>query len=227
MRTQKVYISIVLGLILLATGFLALRSDVPSEPIKIYKAVAPQAKSTAEAPAANSQGGHVHADGDPFHAEPHTKTEGTVERTRDNAAMYEQRLTEKEQLQVQLADLERVVAENKAVIAKKRVMIKEVEAFDEWLSNIDMFDQFSDLFDLLSLSDEEIREAFSAEEFKSLMTKKVSLFNTIRADFLNRIESCSPGAREIIYTRINATPELKRIYQEYIEKPLAPVGGIQ
>ena len=36
MRPKKVYILIVLGLLVII-GFLALRSDVPDEPIKIYK----------------------------------------------------------------------------------------------------------------------------------------------------------------------------------------------
>ena len=50
MLTKKVYIPIVLGLGLLAVGFLVLRSDVVDEPIKIYKAVEPLPKSTAEVP---------------------------------------------------------------------------------------------------------------------------------------------------------------------------------
>ena len=93
MRTKRVYISIVLGLVLLVTGFLALRSDVPSEPLKIYKAVAPQAKSTAKAPVSDtSQGGHFHADGT-FHAEPHVEVarkdghfhaDGTLHSTKDS-----------------------------------------------------------------------------------------------------------------------------------------------
>ncbi|MDE0397675.1 MAG: hypothetical protein OXL96_07735 [Candidatus Poribacteria bacterium] len=65
---------------LLAIGFLSLRSDVPDEPIKVYKAVEPLAKSTAEAPIGDtSQGGDFHADGDPFHGEPHAPVEPSTE----------------------------------------------------------------------------------------------------------------------------------------------------
>ena len=223
MLTKKVYIPIGLCLLLiLAIGFVSLRSNVPDEPVKIYKTATP-----VEAQVQSMPNGHVHADGT-FHTEPHTET---VETDRDNAStddQHEEQLqVEKERLQAQVADLERVIAQNEVVIAEKRAIIKEVEEFDEWLSNVDILNRFSDLFDLLSFSDEEIREAFSAEEFKAFMTEKVSLFNTIREEFLNRIENCSPGAQDVIYERINATPELKRIYDAYIEKPFAPVGGLQ
>ncbi len=46
MRNKKVYIPIVFGLVLLAIGYIALRSDVPTEPIKIYKATTPLPKQT-------------------------------------------------------------------------------------------------------------------------------------------------------------------------------------
>ena len=71
MLRKKIYIPIGLCLVLLvAIGFLSLRSDVPDEPIVIYKAVEPLAKSTAEVPVGEtSQGGHWH--GDEWHADPH------------------------------------------------------------------------------------------------------------------------------------------------------------
>lgn len=47
MRNKKVYISIACGLVLLAIGYLALRSDVPEEPIVIYKATTPLPKQPA------------------------------------------------------------------------------------------------------------------------------------------------------------------------------------
>lgn len=77
MLPKKFYIPIGLCLVLLvAIGFLSLRSDVPDEPIKIYTAVEPLPKSTAEAPVGEtSQGGHFHADGT-WDTDPHTaKTE--------------------------------------------------------------------------------------------------------------------------------------------------------
>ncbi len=46
MRNKKVYIPIVFGLVLLAIGYFALRSDVPTEPIVIYKATTPLPKQT-------------------------------------------------------------------------------------------------------------------------------------------------------------------------------------
>ena len=46
MRTKEVYIPIVLGLVLLAIGYLALRSDMPEEPIVISKATTALPKQT-------------------------------------------------------------------------------------------------------------------------------------------------------------------------------------
>ena len=72
MLSKKFYFPIgVLILVICAVCFLSLRSDVPTEPIKIYKAVESQAKPKAETPVAKSQDGHFHADGT-FHADPHT-----------------------------------------------------------------------------------------------------------------------------------------------------------
>ena len=68
---KKFYLPIgILLVVICAVGLLSLRSDVPTETIKIYTMVEPQAKSQAEAPVAKSQGGHFHADGT-FHADPH------------------------------------------------------------------------------------------------------------------------------------------------------------
>lgn len=46
MRNKKVYLSIACGLVLLWIVFLVLRSDVPDEPIVIYKATTPLSKQT-------------------------------------------------------------------------------------------------------------------------------------------------------------------------------------
>ena len=76
MLTKKVYIPIgVCLLLLLAIGFLALRSDVPDGPVKIYKATQPAETSETQTETATSdtaQGGHSHADRT-FHVEPHRK----------------------------------------------------------------------------------------------------------------------------------------------------------
>ncbi|MXV73739.1 hypothetical protein F4Z99_05610 [Candidatus Poribacteria bacterium] len=72
MLRKKIYLPIGLCLVLLlAIGFLSLRSDVPDEPIKVYKSVEPLPKSTAQLPVGDtSQGGHFHEDGT-WHATPH------------------------------------------------------------------------------------------------------------------------------------------------------------
>ena len=75
MLTKKVYIPIGLCLVLFAIGFLARRSDVPTEPIKIYKATQSTERSETQmetAPRDTAQGGHFHGDGT-FHVEPHRK----------------------------------------------------------------------------------------------------------------------------------------------------------
>ena len=45
MRTKKIYVSIGVCLVFLAIGFIALRSDVPTEPIIIYKETTPIKRS--------------------------------------------------------------------------------------------------------------------------------------------------------------------------------------
>lgn len=91
MLLKKLYIPIGLCLVLLlAIGFLALRSDVVDEPVKIYKVVEPAEQSETQTATANSdtlQGERFHADGNPFHTEQqptaqvskNQRTEGNLE----------------------------------------------------------------------------------------------------------------------------------------------------
>ena len=67
MLPKKFYIPIgILILVICAIGFLSLRSDVPDEPIKIYKVTQPAEQSDTQTETAKSdtaEGGHSHADG--------------------------------------------------------------------------------------------------------------------------------------------------------------------
>ncbi len=82
MLRKKFYIPIgVLILVICAIAFFALRSDMPNEPVKIYKVTTPaektetQTNTTSSDTANNSkstQGGHFHADGT-WHSEPHSE----------------------------------------------------------------------------------------------------------------------------------------------------------
>ena len=66
MRPQKVYLPTGLCLVLLlAIGFLALRSDVPDEPIKIYKATTPLPKQTLRDKTPSPPNSDVHAENTP------------------------------------------------------------------------------------------------------------------------------------------------------------------
>ena len=79
MLTKRFYLPIgILLVVICAVGLFSLRSDVPTEPIVIYKTTTPAAKSTAEAPVAKSQDGHFHADGT-WHTEPHAPVESSTE----------------------------------------------------------------------------------------------------------------------------------------------------
>lgn len=82
MLTKKVYIPIGVCLIILVIGFIALRSDVPVESIKVYKSVEPLPKSEVKVSQVGdtSQGGHFHTDGDPWHAGVH-ETSGQLPQT--------------------------------------------------------------------------------------------------------------------------------------------------
>ena len=66
MLPKKFYIPIgILILVICAIGFLSLRSDVPDEPIKIYKVTQPADQSEIQTETAKSdtaEGGHSHAD---------------------------------------------------------------------------------------------------------------------------------------------------------------------
>ena len=81
MQKKKFYLPIgILILVICAVCLLSLRSDVPDEPVKVYKVVEPVPTSTAEVPAGEtSEGGHFHADGNPWHAEPQAPMEPSTE----------------------------------------------------------------------------------------------------------------------------------------------------
>lgn len=76
MLLKKFYIPIgALIIAICAVGLFSLRSDTPTEPIKIYKATTPAEKAETQTDTTTrdtAQGGHFHADGT-FHAEPHSE----------------------------------------------------------------------------------------------------------------------------------------------------------
>ena len=123
MLQKKFYIPIGLCLVLLlAIGFLSLRSNVPDEPIKTYKVVEPEARSTPEDPVGEtSQGENFHADGtldtdpntamSPKEPKPMTKVDMPLDHTQplvnssdEDYQKREQRRAELSQRVIELAD---------------------------------------------------------------------------------------------------------------------------
>lgn len=82
MLLKKFYLPIGLCvLFVLAIGFLSLRSDVPDEPIKIYKVTTPaKVTKTAETETATSE---TATDGKPFHGKTHTEENATEKMNRE------------------------------------------------------------------------------------------------------------------------------------------------
>ena len=93
MLQKKFYIPIgILILVICAVGLLSLRSDTPTEPIKIYKVVEPAEESetqTATATRDTAEGGHYHADGNLFHAEQQPPSTAQVSETEGNTEASE------------------------------------------------------------------------------------------------------------------------------------------
>lgn len=235
MRMRKVYIPIGLCLlVILVIGLLSLRSDVPDEPVRIYKTSTP-----AEAQVQSTPNGHVHADGT-FHAEPHiesTHPQIKIAETDGNTATYAQLLAEKEALEAAVAKGKADLQRNRdryehllgryTVLKEESVIHEEVKVFDAWVSTINFQEEFGELLVLPSLSPEEIRSLYMPDELETLVKENVQKFNAYREEFITRLENCSPKAREIIHSQINADPELSKIYATYIEKPLAIPGGVE
>jgi len=94
MLTKKFYIPIgVCVLLVLAIGFLSLRSDVPDDPIVIYKPTTTEAETPAKVTEAaekeTATGGPFHADGTPLQAEPHSDNTSKQAEASNNAVPWE------------------------------------------------------------------------------------------------------------------------------------------
>ena len=88
MFLRKYWLPISVFLVAIAgVGLYLLATQPPPEPVPIYKAVEPEKlteQPQAEAPVGDtSQDGHVHADGNPWHEEPHEMPETDVIQSED------------------------------------------------------------------------------------------------------------------------------------------------
>ena len=158
MLSKKFYFPIGLCVLLvLAIGFLSLRSDVPDEPTKIYKAVEPQAKPKAETPVAKSQDGHLHADST-WHNQPHTEKtaqEKFNQEMREKMALKEQELAK---YNAETAKYKAETAKYKAETAKYKAELDRLKAEaaerTEYLSRItekgkEFVAQFPDMLEMI------------------------------------------------------------------------------
>ena len=164
MLLKKIYIPIGLCLVLLlAIGFLSLRSDVPTEPVKIYKVTTPDTPTkVTETAEAETTGGHRHADGT-WHNEPHTREPHTEETAQEK---FDREMREK------MARKEQEIAKYEAETAKYKAELDTLKAKDaertEYLSRItekgkEFVAQFSDVLEMtpekyLALSETEQEE---------------------------------------------------------------------
>jgi hypothetical protein len=224
MRTQKVCISVGLGFVLLAVGFLALRSDTPTEPITIYKAVEPLAKSTVNPPVGETQGGHFHADGT-FHAQPHKKVKSnyaTKPETPSPNSVSEAKAAEINRLKAKLAKLETEKAERLAIEAEVEELITWSEGFQDRF-----FAYAAEILPLKDLTDEEFLEKFPTTEDRIKSALELLKFEEYREEVVKRFEGASPQVRQLIHQElenIGYLDEYKRIFlqpsaiPEYVEE---------
>ncbi len=214
MLRKKFYIPIGLGILAIAAiGFLSLRSDVSDGLVKVYKATKPVARSSGSSSAATVKTSFSASPPlDTYEAGHETPLSGSASDTYTDSEPQGNEEIEIEQLRAEVADLKKIIAE-------KRAILTEVKNFNAWVERVDLRSSFSELLSLRSLPTEEIREKYSAAEFRAIAVDNASRFNAIRDEFLTRVENYSPGARAIIYEQIHSDPVSSQIYRDYIENP--------
>jgi hypothetical protein len=207
MRPKKFYIPIGVCLFLLAVGFLALRSNTPTEPITIYKTVEPLAKSTVKTSVGEvPQGGHFHADGT-FHAQPHAIAEkkGNLPSPDavDQAAM-DALPTEKSNL---VKEQEAYIKELEASIASYKEMGEIRAWFDE---NLDpLITELRPFFAEAVTGDTAAVEAFfdthyPTREAKLDAAQKLLKLTDMCREFLSRIDASSELSRDRFYEELES-----------------------
>lgn len=209
MRTKKVYIAIMFGLVFLAIGFFVLRSDVPDEPIIMYKVTTPAERSetqtetttdqskiqTETAKSNTAEGGHSHADG--------TFQEETEQ---EKKARLMQRLAEVE------AKTKVAEAKTKAYRAETKAYRDEIEAIKaknaertKYLSQItekgkEIVAAFPDVLAItsekyLAFSETEQEEfLFRSVEYDVVVDELKNIVASTPQWVLNELEERQPGA---------------------------------
>ena len=210
MLSKKFYFPIgILILVICAVGLLSLRSDVPTEPIKIYKATTP-AETPAKATTAevkdtsttDTAGGHFHADGT-FYAQPHAEVEKKGDDNSSDGG-HHPRMTalyaEHEAMREQIKELEAKVASNKEM--------GEIRAWFD--TNLDpLLTELRPLFAEVSTGDLAAAEAFWESHYPTTEAKldaahKLLDLTDLCREFLSRIDASSELSRSRFYEELES-----------------------
>ena len=219
MLSKKFYLPIgILLVVICAVSLLSLRSDVPDEPIVIYKTTTP-AETPAETPAKattaevketsttdTAAGGHFHADGT-FHADPHTETEKKGDGYRSDEAHQ--------------PPINASYSEKSDLVKKKEAYIKELEAkiasnkemavIRTWYdTNLDpLITELRPFFAEASTGDLAAAEAFWESHYPTTEAKldaahKLLDLTDLCREFLSRIDASSELSRSRFYEELES-----------------------
>ena len=237
MLRKKIYIPIGLCLVLLLViGFLSLCSDVPDEPVKIYKAVAveePTQPTPAEAPVGDtSQGGHFHADGT-WHADPHSQVSDTIpEADIDDDAAFGAEMAaydaEAAQLDAEYEARAKRMKEKAAYIKQLEAENAEFEALLTWgedFSRRYMADA-SEIADFKGFADEDFLEKYPTFEARNDLALRLLKFEDYRQEAVARIEGLSPNVRQRFYQGLEEIGELEG-YKRFLQPNIIPERALE
>ncbi len=208
MRLKKFYLSI--GALLIAIcviGFFALRSDVPTEPIKIYKVNTPVEKSET------STGGH-------FNAESHSQVSDIIPEADidDDAAFeaemaaydaeaarldaeYEARKKRMEAREKRMKIKAAYLAKLEAQAAERKRLEKEAKSFSEEVNKVSdsIFSDVEAILPLASMSYDDFHNTYQTVEERRKVAMKFAEIESHRKTFRDLFENLSPELHKQVY----------------------------
>ena len=199
MLPKKFYLPIgILILVICAVGLLSLRSDVPTEPIVIYKTTTP-AETPAKATTAEvkdtsttdtAASGHFHVDGT-FHAEPHAAP--AVAEVSD--AEYNRKAKRIRELEALLKQKE----------TERLALEAESEELMEWfIPFIGEFNSHTAKLDpLFELSREAFVEQYPTHEDRLSVALDLVLLDDMAKEFVSKIDTLSPVLRDALFQELD------------------------
>ncbi len=231
MQSKRFYIPIsALILVICALGFLSLRSDQPSEPIKIYKVTTPDTPAkvteTAETETATNEttiGGHRHADGT-WHAEPHSQADDDYWSDEAHQARMKALKAEGARLDAKYARKEALIKELQERYDQLKAEVasdKELDEMNAWLSeNEEMWlGAVSDLAPLVSLSVDEFHQRYPNLEENLYFVNRLLDLNDFRKEYVERTEGASELTRQRIYAEIESQGLMDMYRNTFLQEP--------